>query len=107
MFRKQFDKLTWSMMETGLTNLWFQQDLNYVKNKRLSWEQLNPDENFTIKIPKEDDGPSKLRIVHLVGLFYLYICGQVTGLLCFIWEKFKYIVNIGRKGGKQKRKFKA
>lgn len=101
MFRKQFDKLTWSMMETGLTNLWFHQDLFIMKKKRLDWERLNPDENFTIRLPKEEDGPTKLRMQHLIGLFYLFICGNLSGLFSFIWEKLKHRCNCRIKSGNQ------
>lgn len=76
-------------METGLANLWFQNDLYNVKKKRLDWERENPGANSTLKITTNNEGPSKLQIVHLTGLFYVYILGHLLGLLFVMSEKFQ------------------
>lgn len=74
-------------METGLANLWFQNDLNFVKKKRLDWERENPNANSTLAITADNGGPSKLQIVHLMGLFYLYFIGHLLGVFIVISEK--------------------
>ncbi len=74
-------------METGLANLWFHNDLYFVKKKRLDWERENPHANSTLAITTDNGGPSKLQIVHLMGLFYLYIVGHILGVFSVISEK--------------------
>lgn len=82
-------------METGLQGLWFQSDLDSLKQKRLAWERQTG--NVT-KIPGIENGPSKLQLAHLKGLFYLFIAGVSLSGLCLSTEKLRSYIMKNKQG---------
>lgn len=87
------DKITWSIMESGLSGRWFQTDLDSLKQKRLAWEKETG--NMTV-IPGLADGPSKLKAAQLEGLFWLFVTGLTFALITLLTEKFRPIYHENR-----------
>ncbi|CAL8072909.1 unnamed protein product [Orchesella dallaii] len=88
-FRKHFDNLTWSIVESGLSTVWFYTDLEALKKKRMDWERkvkAESNQPSSRSAHAETPGPSKLKLIHFAGLFTLFAFGHVCALVCFLWE---------------------
>lgn len=93
------DWTTKSIFETGHSRFWFQQDLNLLRSNRLEWERNEKanDPNFisleSLFSHDDVDGETTLQLVHLIGLFLLFVCGNSVAAISFFIEMVRLNVS--------------